>query len=712
MDVWDLDDFARLLQWRSEQTPTAIAYRFLNGDQEDVYTYAKLDDRVRVIASQIQAVTSNRQSRAVILVPQGPDYVASYFACLYAGVIAVPVYTPKKNQKQTRLLSIIQDCSPEVILTTQDVLSNFKSSLSDDLIGIPSVIVDAFSGFSKDDYKHVNVESEEIAFLQYTSGSTGSPKGVMVTHANLMHNSAMMYEALGHNDESRIVSWLPAFHDMGLIAGVLQPIYGGFEAVLMTPVSFLQKPVRWLKAISDYKGTTSGGPNFAYDLCVQSVSNEEADLLDLSSWQVAANGAEPVRGSTLDNFVSKFKRSGLDSKSMFPCYGMAEATLLVTGGDKYLPHHTVCLDVDELQKNHAIESIKDATQSYEVVGCGRVYKNQVVKIVDSDTKLLCGPNIIGEIWLSGGSVAKGYWGREKESEQTFNAYITDSNDGPYLRTGDLGFIKDEELFITGRLKDLIIIHGKNHYPQDIEFSVEGCHQAFQEGGCAAFSIDSDGEERLVIVQEIKREYLLKLDLEEAITIVTKMVSDSYHIKVYGVAFIKPFSLCRTSSGKVQRHACKSAFLSEELKLINKESRFVDVVSEFVVSDCPEIEVIDLDTQEKLKNWIKFRISNELKAPIHLIDDDESLTSYGLDSVVAVKFAGELERKFRCEISSTFMYDYPTINSIATFLLAQNHLLTGNGNKTVHSSSVYLTADDIEKMSPQEVNEILENYISQ
>jgi acyl-CoA synthetase (AMP-forming)/AMP-acid ligase II len=397
--------------------------------------------------------------------------------------------------------------------------------------------------------------------LQYTSGSTGKPKGVMLSHANLMHNSRLMRAAFQYGSESRCVSWLPVYHDMGLIGGLLQPLYGGYPCVLMPPASFLQRPLRWLEAITRTRATISGGPNFAYELCLRRTGEAERSCLDLSSWQVAFNGAEPLRAETLKRFADFFHPSGFKRTAWFPCYGLAEATLMVTGGPSGRGPIVKRVEAKALEHGRAVEAEERLTPEQEsnvrpLVSSGRVAgPQQQLRIVNPETMSECADGEVGEVWTAGPSVAAGYWNRADETEETFGARLGAGGEGylgPYLRTGDLGFIADGELFITGRAKDLIIIRGANHYPQDIEWTVAASHPALRASGTAAFALESQGEERLVVVQEM--EPRSRAELREVFESIRQAVAEEHEVDIYAIALVKAGSVPKTTSGKVQRGA--------------------------------------------------------------------------------------------------------------------------------------------------------------
>jgi 8-amino-7-oxononanoate synthase len=420
---------------------------------------------------------------------------------------------------------------------------------------------DQWDADQADEWRRPDVHGETLAFLQYTSGSTGTPKGVMLTHSNLMHNSAMITYAFEHSRSGSGCFWLPLYHDMGLIGGILQPLYMGRPNTLLSPTHFLQKPVRWLQAITQSSSTISGGPNFAYDLCAEKVTPEQKRTLDLSHWSLAFNGAEPVRAETIDRFSKAFAECGFRREAFYPCYGLAEATLIVTGGYKQTPPVVRKFDAHSLEKHQVVPVQPASTGTRELVGSGGNLLDQTIVIADPDTSQPCGDARVGEIWVSGPSVAEGYWRRGEESAHTFGARLADGR-GPFLRTGDLGFLLDGELFVTGRLKDLIILRGVNYYPQDIERSVDLAHEHVQQGAGAAFAVGEIGGERLVVVQEVERGR--NLDFAGIIAAIRKRIASDFELAVSAVVLIKTGSIPKTSSGKVQRHACQAGYLAGTL----------------------------------------------------------------------------------------------------------------------------------------------------
>src|SRR5689334_16209491 len=557
-----------VLRLRAETQRDEIAYRFLADGEEErsTLTYGELYSRARRVAAELQKQSAAGE-RALLLDSSEADYIVTFFGCLCAGVIAVPIYAPRLNKKgNARVESVVADAQPSVVLTagagSPAVRDAITASAGEHVKWIDT---NALPGDGDELWTPPAVRGTDIAFLQYTSGSTAVPKGVMVSHANILDNEWMIQNAFDTKPGSVIVGWLPLFHDMGLIGNVLQPLYAGVPCILMSPVAFLQRPLRWLQAISRYRATTSGGPNFAYELCLRKIRPEDRHGLDLSSWKVAFNGAEPVRLETMNRFAAEFAECGFRREAFFPCYGLAEATLLVSGG----------LDANGLAAaqcgaegsgNNGAKISRQAEKA--LVGCGYPPVEQTVRIVSPDSLQLCSAKDVGEIWVKGPSVAQGYWRSTKESEETFNARIPGTDEGPFLRTGDLGFLSAGQLFITGRLKDLLIIRGQNYYPQDIELTVEQSDPCLQPGCGAAFSLEVEGEERLVVVQEAAARKSND-EIEAIVKLISRNIVVNHELQPFAVVLIQKGTIPKTSSGKIRRHACKAAFLNNELNVLKE-----------------------------------------------------------------------------------------------------------------------------------------------
>lgn len=550
-----------LLRQRAHEQPQDTAYVFLKDGETQTasITYKALDQQAQTIAAWLQSRFSSG-ARVLLVYPYdaGLEFIAAFLGCLYAGIVAVSSHPPRNRSGLTELYARLTAAETSAILTTKSLLSKLKPQLSppDFVTNCDWCATDSLAQLDSG-WEPQPLEAEQLAFLQYTSGSTGTPKGVMITHANLMQNQKLLQLAFGHTERSVGVGWLPLFHDMGLIGNVLQALYVGAPCVLMSPIDFVQKPMRWLQAISRYQATTSGAPNFAYDLLARKVTDEQQQQLDLSSWEVAFTGAEPVRAETIDRFSQRFAACGFRQEAFYPCYGMAEATLFISGGEKLVAPTVVHVEAGAIEQNQVVLTASpEAGRS--IVSCGRGWLDTEIAIVDPQSCNRCQPNQVGEIWVSGSGLGQGYWNQPQATDQTFQASIQ-GEPGQYLRTGDLGFLHNGELFVTGRLHDVLVFWGFNHYPQQIEQTVEACHPGFRPSGGAAFSVKVGSEERLVIAQEIERSYRDRLTIEEVVELIRWRVFEEHFVDVYGIVLLKPGSLPKTSSGKVQRRACRSLF---------------------------------------------------------------------------------------------------------------------------------------------------------
>lgn len=666
-----------ILRWRATDQPEQVGYTFLlDGEQEETHlTYGQLDRQARTIAAQLQALGATGE-RILLLYPAGLDYVAAFFGCLYAGAVAVPTYPPHLNRPDPRFQSILKDAQPQVLLTNRTTLTKLQRR-ADNFPGLASLhwlATDTLASDAADTWQHPDIADDTLAFLQYTSGSTSAPKGVMVSHGNIRGNSITIHQRFAHEPDSRTVFWLPMYHDMGLLGGTIQSFCIGSQAILMSPVAFLQKPIRWLQAISRYHATTSGGPNFAYDLCVTHTTPAQRATLDLSSWSLAFNGAEPIRPDTLERFAATFEAHGFRREAFYPCYGMAEATLMISGGSRIAPPVIKTLQSTALESDQVLETSVADEQVRQIVGCGSVVDGHQLVIVNPETGLACEPDQVGEIWVSGPNVGQGYWRRSEETKQIFQAYLTDSGDGPFLRTGDLGFLKDNELFTTGRLKDLIIIRGRNHYPQDIELTVEQSHPALRPSCGAAFSIDTAVGEKLVIVQEIERSYRRNLDVSEVVNAIRQAVSEQHQLDVQAILLLKTATIPKTSSGKIQRRACRARFLADTLDVIGAWSTADRQTTTSELTPTANEEKLELTHTPKLdviQVWLVDKIAQRANVPATTIDLDAPFTSYGLDSLTVVRLSGELSEWLGRSVSPTLAYDHPSINLLAQHLASQS-----------------------------------------
>ena len=564
-----MSNLVDLVRFRARIQPDDDAFIYLeDGVSEEIHlTNAELDRRSRAIGAWLQKHNKSGE-RILLLFPPGLDFITAFFGCLYAGATAVPVYPPRRNRSMLRIQAVADSSDAALALTTSDVFKRVTELIDEtpDLKNIPWLSSDLLPEGIEEEWVEPNIDLSSLAFLQYTSGSTGTPKGVMLSHGNMLHNSLLIYTGFEHTRSCSGVFWLPSYHDMGLIGGIIQPLYCGRPNVIMSPLSFLLKPYRWLAAITKYRGTTSGGPNFAYDMCVQKIRDDQLDSLDLSSWQVAFNGAEPVQPETLENFAKKFERCGFRYESFYPCFGLAGGTLIVTGGTKSAPPVTKTVDADALAADKIVDAIPGTDHIKRLVSSGRVILDQKVRIVDPVTRRVCAENAVGEIWTLSPSVAQGYWKNPEATEETFRAYTSDTNEGPFMRTGDLGFLSAGELYVTGRIKDLIILRGVNLYPQDIEMTAQKVHPLLRLNAGGAFMLGDDRDEKLVLVQEVERRFRAG-DEAEIFPEIRKAIALEHEVPIDTIVLVRAGSVPKTSSGKIQRHACRDGFLNGTLNEI-------------------------------------------------------------------------------------------------------------------------------------------------
>jgi acyl-CoA synthetase (AMP-forming)/AMP-acid ligase II/acyl carrier protein len=652
-----------LLRLRADSQYNGANYIFSSdGESEETsWSYSDLDRKARSIAVSLQS-RGLAGKHAVLLYPPGLEFIGAFFGCLYAAVVAVPAYPPdpaRLNRSLPRFQAIVADSNAVVVLTTQRILSSVEPLLKH--AGLRFVATDMIEDGQASQWRTPDVNDQTIAFLQYTSGSTGKPKGVMLTHKNLLHNAGLVYRAVEHAAGDKYVSWLPAFHDMGFVAGILEPLYAEIPAILMPPIAFLQKPSRWLQAISRHRATTSGGPNFAYDLCVRKITDQERGSLDLSSWSVAFNGAEPIRAETIDRFAAAFKPCGFRREAFFPCYGLAEATLIVSGGAKSDPPVIKKAQARELEAKRLIED--DSADARPIVGCGTALMDQRIAIVDPESLTECSEGQVGEIWVQGPSVARGYWNQPEETARVFQAELAADHDGgTFLRTGDLGVVKDGELFITGRIKDLIIIRGRNLYPQDVEATIERSRPTFRPGCTAAFSIEVGGQERLAAVQEVTGSERF----DEIIGELCRAVIDEHEVQLYAVAFIEAGTIPKTSSGKIQRRACKEEFLNGSLSLLYKwQAPDAQEVKEDILSAAPSLE-----DAEAIRRWLVSELAAKMGVDASELEPRQSIARYGIDSLAAVEFKHSIETHLRVVLPLDDLLHNYSIDQLADRIKSQ------------------------------------------
>lgn len=625
------------------------AFVFL-GDGESVretVTFGALAQRAENTAQRLLA-HAEPGDRALLLLEPGLDYVESFLGCLWAGIVAVPAYPARRNAKTERIDRIVENARPRLALTDDTATAARFESRLPVLLARGEGAGEA-GGPASPALAPYLAEPGDVAFLQYTSGSTGSPRGVMVTHGNLVHNERTIRDAFRPDPDELSVTWLPPYHDMGLIGTMLQPLAVGMTTIVLTPATFLQRPLRWLAAISKYRATYSGGPDFAYALAARSAQSDAPVGLDLSSWEVAYQGAERVRPETLARFTEVFAPFGFRREAFAPCFGLAEATLMVTAVGRGERARELTFSAEKLEAGELVPAgVARLGRSFMACGPARGCE---VRIVDPTALVPCAPGRIGEIWVSGPSVAPGYFPGDGEADAAFRAELPGST-ARWLRTGDLGGLVDGELVVTGRLKDLIIIDGRNHAPEDLEATAVESDPAFVPHGAVAFSFEQEGRERVVIAVEIRRTAVRTFRADAPLFAVRQAVSEAHGIALWDVAFVRPNALPRTSSGKLRRRACADAYRRGQLAR---------------VEDRGEAGAAETDARSALMALIRRLVAEELNLSFDAVDPAAPLTALGLDSLSAEVLAGRLSRELGREIPPTIAYDHPTIERIAAHL---------------------------------------------
>jgi 8-amino-7-oxononanoate synthase len=639
-----------LLDYRAARRPHDVVFRFLSGDgvEDGALTYQELRDRACSIAAALGEHAAPGD-RIVLLVPPGLEYVASFFGCLYAGVVAVPAYPPNPRRADPRVHGIIADSQARVALVHASLAARLESWLA--LASAPSAVrwldVSSLHGDGAGSPAFTPAASD-LAMLQYTSGSTGDPRGVMLTHASLLHNSSVIHRISAHRVGDSGVFWLPPFHDMGLIGGIVQPVYAGLPAALMAPATFLQRPMRWLEAMARYRATTSGAPNFAYDLCVERTTEAERASLDLSAWRTSFNGAEPVRADTIARFEASFAASGLRPNVVLPCYGLAESTLFVSGGPAEQPLTTSVASRRALEEGRMVAPTA-GEESTLLAASGEPAHEHEVRVVDPDTLEEVGDDAIGEIWIASPSVAQGYWGRPQETTATFGARLGGSS-STFLRTGDLGSLRGGHLFVTGRLKDLIILQGRNFYPHDIELAAERSDANLRPGYSAAFCVGAERGEQLVLALEVSRHHASEDDDALFLAVRTELAS-SVGVVPTEIVLLRQHTIPRTSSGKIQRGACRGSFLDGSLDVVG---RWRGAHSDGAVDVSGPVE-------EFLRAWVR----DELQVEPSQLRPETPLADIGLDSLAATRLA--LEGRFGRHVELGELWSQPTVGALARHL---------------------------------------------
>ena len=641
---------------RANADPGLPLYSYLADDKEKSLSAAEMVAKAMAIGGCLQKL--GMAGKPVLLACRpGLDAIAGFFGCIFAGAIAVPLPRPGRKGKNERAKAILKDCGAAAVLGCgQDEIPALAELTA--VSRTPWLIVEDIADEHGKAWQRPRLDGAALAFIQYTSGSTGAPKGVMVSHSNVLNNAAEMQDAFAINSVDKGVCWLPFYHDMGLSSGVIQPVYSGYPTAIMSPLAFSEEPVRWLKAITSLRATLSGGPNFAYDLCLQKVSHELMTDLDLRSWRVAFSGAELVKHETMQAFASRFRACGFDEKAFRPCYGLAEATLLVSAQESSI-HSVLHVDGELLKQGQAREATEGSSRSKSVMGVGKAGTRNAIVVVNPETRRVCADNEVGEIWISGASVTQGYWKKLKDTRKTFHARPHGVKSRCYLRTGDLGFLRDQQLFITGRLKDLVIIRGQNFYPQDIEDTANKSHPALGRGRCAAFSVDGTEGERLAVVHEVQRKPE-SMDCEGIVRSIRESIAAEHQLHTHAIVLIRAGTLPKTTSGKIQRKMCRDEFLSGDLKAI-----FSSVETDETIGDQPRAPVLQDDQQPESALLCVLRsLAAVTHAPLHSIHAGTQLSALAIDSLQVAQIKIAIERSTGVGISMSRLLEGGTVQELA------------------------------------------------
>ncbi len=661
--------FVDLVRLRAEQFSDKVAYRFIDGTGElvDQLSYGALQQRSQVFAETLLHRLS-QGDRVLLAFPAGLDFIVAFYACLRAGVIAVPVSPPSRNKIDTKLLSVIADSEPALILSHQSLADSFEATFAELSSQAPAVHflnhLELSASASTNNTAQVSLTKDSLALLQYTSGSTGTPKGVMISHGNLMHNSGLINHETQAKSSERGVMWLPFFHDMGLVGTVLQPLFAGGEVTFMAPLSFLKNPFLWLQTITERGAHLTAAPNFALQHCIDKITDSQRAELDLSTLRTLLCGAEPVDAATVKRFCRVFADTGLQYGAVLPCFGMAETTLYVSGTSRKAGAPVTYLDRAALVENR-VEITAQGPDAQALIGNGVV--PDTVRIVDTQSGAVLGESTVGEIYVSGGSVAQGYWNKPAQSAEVFALQLPGISDRDFMRTGDLGIVINDELYVAGREKDLVIIRGKNHYPQDIEQNVSKVHPDLLNGACAAFSIEqgNDRGEGLMVVQEVSRSGVRLFKDERAaasaLGSIRAALNDCHALIPAVIVLLRPGRLPKTSSGKVQRRATRAAWLDGTLDGLLEWRRPTNLEA--------AQESASLHSREEIELWLINRIAKRAGMENYLVELNLPFANYGLDSLAAVELVDELNRALvdREPIDVTELWNYPTVQSLLDFL---------------------------------------------
>lgn len=650
-----------VLSKRAVEEPDGIPFCYLadGEDERQPLTYHSFEAQAKATAAYLQQAGLEGE-RVLLLFPQGIEYLVALFGCFYAGVIAVPAYPPRNNRNLKRLLAIMENCGSQHIMSDRAGIAHIELLKQDfsayQLLAFEDMVE------AKTEWRARSLPLDDVAYLQYTSGSTGTPKGVIITHRNVLENIKGLREAYYPYDLNMMFTWIPMYHDMGLLAMLTGLMVGGGTCYFMSPVHFIQKPARWLQAVSKYGAQYTVGPNFAFDLCCERVTAEEMEGVDLSHLKSVTNGSEPVRLSTLLAFQEKFSPYGFDFMAFCPGYGLAEATLGVSTLSADESVHILPKDGTLTPRILDGGNLEVANPEQYWVGCGHIVQGADVQIVDPETNAVLAEGQEGEIWVHhDGFVAQGYWNNEAATAYTFGNELPGQPGKRYMRTGDLGFLQDGQLYVTGRIKDMVIIRGANYYPQDIERVVADSHIALEQNASAAFAHEAGEEEQLIVVQEVKRTEWRAADPEEVVQAIRQQLSEVFEIAPHQVLLIRPMNLPKTSSGKVQRHAARQQWAENKLRVLYEWTYSKPDTANPVAGPGKEI------TAASIMAFIRQRVAEKANLPLQDVKPEAAVQDYPLESIEAIFLSDELSEWLGLQLTPDTMWALGSIEELANFL---------------------------------------------
>ncbi len=655
--------FVHTLRHNAVTAPDALAYRFMSGDGADgeSLSNAGLAELVGRYAAALRAMhdaARDEASKVVLVLPQGKHFVAAFFGCIAAQAIAVPTFPPKNTAQAERLKLVLLDLEHCIVLADREGLHTDLADLRRDaaLAKVRWCAVEELASEAARPLDEFDADPDAIAMLQYTSGSTGQPRGVMVSNRNMVENSELIKQSFGHHRPNRrSVIWLPPYHDMGLIGGVLQPVHAGFPALMMPTSLFVRHPLRWLKAIEEFRGTSSGGPNFAFQMCVNNVRDRDLARLDLSSWDVAFCGAEPISHQTMVDFSKRFAAAGFRPSAIYPCYGMAETTLMVSGKHHLEDMRSLSVDAQALAKGQVRIAAESDEGSRALVSCGSVHPSLDLRVVDPVLRTERAQREIGELWISGPSITHGYWGHAEKTLQTYDQQLPGLA-GRYLRTGDLGFVDGGELYVTGRIKEVLIVRGANHYPQDIEQESSLACPEFVNCRAAAFSVPGAAHEQVVLALEVPR---TPIDHEAVVKRINTRLVEKYGIRADVVLFVPRKTIKTTTSGKLQRLQLRTDYLAGSLPTYHVwQERSEAAPAARARRSFSAVSV------EEIRHWIIDRISAITRLEPSRIHHDDSFADLALDSVASLEIISELDHHHGIGVAPEALYKHNTPDLLA------------------------------------------------